>query len=76
METGMIVISTILIVICILPFVLIIGSSKKREKQLKNALDTSISKNNGTLTDYVINNNFVLGLDGNANQIYYYNKTQ
>ncbi|QHI36161.1 hypothetical protein IMCC3317_15200 [Kordia antarctica] len=75
METGIVVIVTILIVICTLPFILISGSTKKREKELKKGLETSISDNNGTLTEYVINNNFALGLDSNAQQIYYYKKT-
>ena len=72
----MIVITTILIVICTLPIILISRSTRKKEKQLKKSLETSVSKNNGKLTDYVINNNFALGLDSNANQIYYYKKTQ
>lgn len=76
METGTIIISTILIVICILPFILISRSTRKKEKQLKKLLESSVSKNNGKLTDYVINNNFALGLDSNAKQIYYYKKTQ
>lgn len=75
MGTGMIVTTTILIVICTLPFILIIGSTKKKEKQLKKALEAAISKNNGTLTDCSINNNFALGLDSSAKQVYYYKKT-
>lgn len=75
MEMGTIVISTILIVICMLPFVLISGSAKKRKNQLKKALDTSISRNNGTLTDYEIHYNFAIGLDNKNKQIYYYRKT-
>ncbi|WP_438711505.1 hypothetical protein ACSTS3_01960 [Aquimarina muelleri] len=75
METGMIVILIILIVICTLPFILINGSTKKKEKQLKKALEISITEDNGILTDYVINYNFALGLDSNAKQIYYYKKT-
>jgi hypothetical protein len=75
METGMIVTTTILIVICTLPFILIIGSTKKKEKQLKNALKAGIAQNNGTLTECSINNNFALGLDSKSKQIYYYKKT-
>ena len=75
METGMIVITTILIVICTLPFILLNGSSKKKTKQLKKALEIGVSQNNGTLTDYVIINDFAIGLDSVAKQIYYYKKT-
>ncbi|WP_142784047.1 hypothetical protein [Changchengzhania lutea] len=75
METGMIVITTTLIVICILPFILLYGSTKKKIKQLKKALENGISRHNGTLTDYVINNDFAIGLDSAAKQIYYYKKT-
>ncbi|MFT5437548.1 MAG: hypothetical protein ACI840_002202 [Ulvibacter sp.] len=75
METGMIVTTTILIVICTVPFILIIGSTKKKEKQIKNALKAGVAKNNGTLTDCSININFALGLDSKAKQIYYYKKT-
>lgn len=75
METGMIVTAIVLIVLCTLPFILIIGGAKKKEKQFKNALKASISENNGTLTECSINNNFALGLDSNSMQIYYYKKT-
>lgn len=76
METGMIVISTLLIALCALPFVLISGSTKKREKQLIKNLETKVSNNNGILTDYAINYDFALGIDSAAKQIYYYKKSQ
>ncbi|GEQ85808.1 hypothetical protein ULMS_13160 [Patiriisocius marinistellae] len=75
METGMIVIFIILLLVCTLPFILITRNTKKREKQLKAALIAKISKNNGALLEFEINNNAIIGLD-NKNQLYYYSNTQ
>jgi hypothetical protein len=75
MGTGMIVTTTILIVICTLPFILIIGSTKKKEKQLKKTLEARVAENNGALSECSINNNFAIGLDSKSKQIYYYKKT-
>jgi hypothetical protein len=75
MEIGMIVTSTILIALCVLPFILIYGSTKQKEKQLKTGLLKAITKNNGTLSDYDTNVDFAIGLDRKANQIYFYTKS-
>lgn len=76
METGMIVITTILLSICTLPFIFIIGSKLKRENRLKNGLNAAIAEDNGSLSDYTINNNFILGLDSKAKQFYCYKNTK
>lgn len=76
METGMIVISTLLITICTLPFILVYGSTKKRERLLKKALEALIKKDNGHLTDYVVSNPFALGFDTMTRHIYFYKKNQ
>ncbi|MGJ8666616.1 MAG: hypothetical protein ACSHW7_09640 [Patiriisocius sp.] len=76
METGMIVIAIILVLVCTMPFILIKSNTKKRERQLKKALVNAISKDNGTLSDYVINYNSAIGIDSSNNQIYYYSKAE
>lgn len=75
METGMIFTTTILITLCMLPFILIYGSTKQKEKQLKNKLLDAITKENGILTDFAINTDFAIGLDRNAERIYFYKAT-
>lgn len=76
MESGMIFISITLITICALPFILMNISAKKHEKILKSALQTAITKKNGQLTDYEIHNNYALGIDAIAQQLYFYKKTK
>lgn len=75
METGMIIISTLLIGLCALPFVLLLNSAKRKAKQIKKGIKKAIAKDNGKLTDYVIHNNFAIGLDGLAKHVYFYKKT-
>lgn len=74
MDTGMIILTSLLIAVCIIPFVLIGNGTKKREKQLTDTLKDQVFKNRSTLTDYVIHNNYALGIDS-LNHLYYYHKT-
>ncbi|WAC02761.1 hypothetical protein N7U66_03575 [Lacinutrix neustonica] len=76
METGMIVISTLLITLCALPFILVYGSTKKKEILLKMGLEALIKKDNGHLTDYVVSYPFALGFDRTTKHIYFYKKNQ
>ncbi|MEO9952193.1 MAG: hypothetical protein ABJF08_00320 [Nonlabens sp.] len=74
MNSGMIITIVILLTVCITPFVLINSRTKQKEKHLKKTLQQHILKNRATLVDYVIHNDFALGLDS-LNKIYRYQKT-
>ncbi|WP_194852303.1 hypothetical protein [Nonlabens antarcticus] len=75
MDTGMIAITVTLIAIVSTPFILMLTGSSKRKSQLIKGLETLASQKNGTLSKKEIFLNFALGLDENAQQIYFFRKT-
>lgn len=72
MESRMIIISIVLIALCILPILYIIYNTQQKDSQLKKGLKSGVEKQNGNLTDFVIHNNFAIGIDEHAKQVYFY----
>ncbi len=72
METGMIIIATVLFAIILVPIILLILSTKKQTRTLYKGLTTAVSQNNGVLSEHKEERNFALGLDAQNKFIYYY----
>ncbi|PQJ32947.1 hypothetical protein BST92_13885 [Nonlabens arenilitoris] len=69
METSMVIISITLIIICILPFLIINGKTKKRAQYLKTIFNNKIQEDKKVLGEYEIHNQFAIGIDSNQGQI-------
>lgn len=74
MNSGTLIVGAIILAACILPFVLMIRSRKKKEKQLLRSL-TGIANNlNFKITMHELFEEFAIGLDENANQLFFFRK--
>ncbi|WP_452223556.1 hypothetical protein [Lacinutrix chionoecetis] len=71
METGMLITDIILLAIVIIPFLLIIRGTKKKDKKIYKALETVVKINNGVLTNSTVHNSFALGIDNADNKLYF-----
>lgn len=76
MDTGMIVIATVLFTLILVPTLLIINNTKKQSKALFNGLTKIAKENNGTVTEHVEERNIALGIDHNTRVIYFYKKLE
>lgn len=75
METGLFIIDAIIIAIVILPFALFINGRAKRKKQLRKAIETEAAQHNCKLTKLEMYNNFALGVDTDAQKLFFYKAT-
>lgn len=74
MGTGLYIIDAIILVIIILPFILFINGSKKKQRNIRKALKALAIDNNCTLNKTESLNNFAIGLDTASDKIFFYKK--
>ena len=74
MDIGTIIIGTIFLVLCLVPFVLMGGSTKKRNKRLGQGLQEMASKHNGRITSHECCGDFAIGLDEISHFAFFYKK--
>ncbi|WBU88454.1 hypothetical protein [Cellulophaga omnivescoria] len=72
MDLGTDITAIIIISVCLLPFIFIARSRKKREKKMLASLEEIAKENNCTVNDYDINADFIIGIDHKQNQVFYY----
>ena len=72
MDLGTDIIATIVVVVCVIPFILIAKGRKKREKKMLASLEEIANRDNCTINDYEINADFIIGIDHKQNQVFYY----
>lgn len=76
MNSGTIIVGAIILVSLILPFVLMIRSRKKKEKQLLLSLTTIANNHNYKISLYDLFVEFAIGIDEKANQLFFFRKTK
>ncbi|SDH01286.1 hypothetical protein [Winogradskyella thalassocola] len=76
MGTGLFIIDAIIIAIVILPFALFINGSKKRQRKLRNALQSEATQNNCKLSKTEVHSNFAIGLDEVEKKVFFYKETE
>ena len=72
MDLGIIPIMVIILTICILPFIFMSRSRKKREKKFLQSLSKIAEKHNCNITQHEFCGDFVIGLDENANAVFFF----
>ena len=76
MDTGSIIITAILIVVCIVPFVLMSTSRKKRERKTLQSLSDIANKQNCTISKHEIFDNFIIGVDETKKFVFFFKKLE
>lgn len=76
MDLGTIIITLVFIAIVTVPFVLTGYSKKRKNNSLFRRLTEMAENENGTITQHEFCSNFVIGLDGNANHLFFYKKAE
>lgn len=76
METGMIIIATVLFAIILVPTILLIKNTKKHSKRLLNGLNAAAAQKNGTISEHLEARHFALGLDTQNKALYFFKKTE
>ncbi len=71
MDTGTAVVAIIIILVGILPFILINRKRKKTDRRLLEILSESAKKKQCEITKHEIFNNSAIGIDENANILFY-----
>ncbi|MHB1147880.1 MAG: hypothetical protein ACYC01_09835 [Lutibacter sp.] len=74
MNSGTLIVGAIILVACILPFVLMIRSRKKKEKQLLLSLMAIANNHNCKITRHELFEEFGIGLDEKANKLFFFRK--
>ncbi|MBX2926231.1 MAG: hypothetical protein KF852_00220 [Saprospiraceae bacterium] len=74
MDSGTALVGGILILICILPFVLMNMSAKKKKRQFLQLLFDLAGKNNGKISQHDHWNGTAIGLDETTNTIFFIKK--
>ncbi|MDD4143329.1 MAG: hypothetical protein PHN68_01720 [Prolixibacteraceae bacterium] len=72
MDTSTIIITAIMLAMFILPVILTGRSYKKKTKKLYQTLNQTIEQQGYTLSLYEICDNFFIGIDENANTLFFY----
>lgn len=75
MDTGTLIVGVIILAACILPFVLMVSSRKKKEKQLLLSLTGIANNHNFKISMHELFEEFAIGLDEKANQLFFLRKT-
>lgn len=76
MDTGTIIIGAIFVVLCFAPFILMGGSTKRRNKKLGQGLQEIAIRHNGKVTSYECCGDFAIGLDEVSGFAFFYKKTK
>ncbi|WP_108424871.1 hypothetical protein [Flagellimonas amoyensis] len=71
-DFGTLLIGSITVAICAIPFVLTIGSRKKREKQMMKSLQTLAAQHNCQIGQREFCGNYVLGMDKADRFVFFY----
>jgi len=72
MDLGIIPIMVIILAICILPFIFMSRSRKKREKKFLQSLSKIAEKHNCNITQHEFCGDFIIGLDEIANAVFFF----
>jgi len=75
-STSLTIIGTIILIICIVPFVAMSRSRKKREEIFIKALVSLASRSNCKISQYEIWNRRAIGIDNDARKIFFIKKTE
>jgi hypothetical protein len=73
MDLGTIIIGTIMIAICLMPFVLMSRSRKNKEKAISRNLEKAALENGGRISAYDINLTIGIGMD-DVNRVVYFSR--
>lgn len=76
MDSGTLIVGVIILAACILPFVLMVRSRKKKEKQLLLKLTGIANNHNFKISMHELFEEFAIGLDEKANQLFFLRKTK
>lgn len=76
MNSGTLIVGAIILAACILPFILMIRSRKKKEKQLLLSLTAIANNHNCKISLHELFVEFAIGLDEKANQLFFFRKTK
>lgn len=72
MDTGTIIITSILILSCILPFIMMNTQRRKKDKQLLQALQKLATNNQTTISHFDLMSKAAIGIDVNKSQLFFY----
>jgi hypothetical protein len=72
MDSGIVIVGTILLALCIVPFVILHYNSKKKEKQMLQSLTEIAQQHNCKMTQHEFCGEFVIGLDENKNFAFFF----
>ncbi len=75
METGVLIITAILVTIVILPFIAMARGNRKKQKDLYTHLERFAVLHKGHVTEYDTLKNFAIGIDIQTKHLYFYKKT-
>jgi len=76
MDLGTTLIGGIILIICLLPFILMGISRRKREKQLLQTLVDYAKQNGGNITQHETVGDFIIGMDEKTNTVFFYKKNK
>jgi hypothetical protein len=76
MDLGTTLIGAIISIICLLPFVLMAVSRRKREKQLLQTLVDYANEYEGNITQHETVGDIIIGLDEKSNTVFFYTKNK
>jgi hypothetical protein len=76
MDMGTIIITLVFVAIVTLPFILTGYSRKRKKKNLFLRLTEMVENEGCTITQHEFCANFVIGLDGMANRLFFYKKVE
>ncbi len=76
MDLGTTLIGAIILIICLLPFILMGISRRKREKQLLQTLVDYAKQNGGNITQHETTGDFIIGMDEKTNAVFFYKKNK
>ncbi len=74
MDSGTLIIGAIVIAICILPFILIGNSIKKRKNKLLHSLSGLAAQKESKITQYDLGSDLVIGLDENTDFLFFFKR--
>jgi len=74
MDSGTIIFSAVLIILCVVPFILIHRTKVNSQKKLIKSLKILAKSHNSEISKYEICGNVIIGLDNNSENVFYYKK--
>ena len=76
MNLGTAITGAIFIAIFMLPFIFMLQGRKKKEKQLLQSISTVANNQNCKISKYELCEEFAIGLDETANQLFFLKRTE